>query len=172
MMTIRLHYVTWIIALGACGGGSDAGPLSAAEADEGCTISCRRNLECDAQADPLEACVADCRDEIQILRRDVFWDAIDCLRDTPCDGDESRCLTCEPTELHLRFADRCRAQLAACLDASELAVTCEVDYTDFEDPGVVCLLNTDIISDVMDCLDRPDCASRLACIEAVSPFTN
>ena len=156
----------------ACGG-PGGGPLSSSQAEDACQDVCDRNVMCNGAA--LAECLADCNDEIRLFRGDVITDFIDCAVDLACTEDEDQCLECEPTGVHRDYEDRCREQLATCLTADELADLCTVEPAgpQFDGPGFICVVNTEVVGDLTDCLDNPDCASRLTCMQAViAPFNN
>ncbi|MCA9676311.1 MAG: hypothetical protein KC464_14835 [Myxococcales bacterium] len=162
---------TVVTTLAACGGpGSDA--VTAAEAEAPCRTGCAHQDACNPDGtESVDACVADCVDTFAgWMREDALTELADCAAATACDASDDACLlACEPTSAHVAYEARCRAVLGGCLDATELAVRCEVTpMPSPADAGFLCYVAPAIIEEMTACFgDGAACTDAAACLDEI-----
>ncbi|MEZ4366658.1 MAG: hypothetical protein R2939_10270 [Kofleriaceae bacterium] len=172
MKDLRSRWGAMVVVVGvvsaACGGGGPGpGSISAADAEELCERRCTAERACNPSEDPLEACTADCADDLRGIRGDVFEDYVDCVEGLACGANDDACVTCTPTAVHRDYEARCRAKLPTCgVDAEGVDETCTVTSAGGE-PSYACILGTEVIADLIDCLAIADCEQAEACFGAV-----
>ena len=157
----------------ACGSdGPGTGPLTAAEAEDGCRADCEHRIACDPQPDQtVEACTADCVSDVAgWVRADAFEAIIDCTTALACDASDDACLAeCVPTSAHDAYEAQCREVFAPCGSPEEVDGICEVSPNASTEGGLFCLVAPSIIDEMTDCIpDGTTCQAGVACINAVA----
>lgn len=163
-------------ALAACdgGGGPGSGPLTPAQAEEGCRRDCQHDFDCDPAGQTVEACTASCVDDVEgVIRADAFEAIIDCFTSLSCTASDDLCIAeCVPTSAHETFEAQCREVFGGCdLSADELNGICETEPmpgVSGDDVGFFCVLIPDIMVELTACIpDGTACQAGFTCMQGV-----
>lgn len=160
-----------VIAVAACGhgsgGGGGTGAVTDTEAEQICTDDCQHQLTC---GDIVEAdvpdCVTSCKgDMVGWARADAIEEVFDCRVALACGASGDGCtLGVDPLPIHQEWEDKCRVQLATCVDPTEIDQACEVS-PGANDIGIFRFIAPAIMTELIACLDGADCTARLQCVQ-------
>jgi hypothetical protein len=158
--------------LAACGGGKGGAPgsgaLTAETAEPICRQGCEHDVTCGNESD-VELCVTDCIAEVVgWARGDAFDTLSDCAAALECGANDDQCLQeVQPLPIHEEWEARCRTDLAACIDPSQIDAACEVSPSaSSDDVGFFRFIAPEVMEEIIACLDLADCTMRLDCVQA------
>jgi hypothetical protein len=173
-MNLRFAFLSLSFAtLAACGGDSPGtGPVSAADAEDGCRAGCQRDFDCDpTSATPVEQCTTSCVAEVSgWVRADAFADITDCIADLACTASEDTCVDqCDPTDAHEAYEAQCREVFAPCsADPADINGICETTPSGSGDVGFFCLITPSVMDQLTACIpDGTACQAGIDCIQGV-----
>lgn len=158
----------------ACGSDSPgSGPISAADAEDACTLGCQHDEECgNLDVDEtVDQCITECVDTATgLVRGDAFTALAECTAALECTASDDACNdTVNPLAVHEEWEARCREVMPACIpDAAQLDAYCETDPNAAGDNnGFLSLFAAPLIEDLTACFDETGCDAISACQQAV-----